>query len=439
MATRLTVFYSWQSDSPSNLNRSFVEKALTEALKRLQSDATLVSALRDATVELDKDTQGVAGSPPIAETILRKIEACAAFVADLSFVGQSKPGFANASGKPRQFPNPNVLMEYGYALRCHSNARMIGVMNTAYGKPDAESLPFDLRHLRWPICYHLETVSAPDKSDRFEALASALVSALRLILSEQPTNQTLAFTPARSTSNPAVFFDSPEDLIGDRSDTFAVPEGGKAYLRLYPVIAVPPINLELEARNLVTAGNLQPLGRVSNWGFDRNRFGAIAYEMPEEGKLYHFTQLFLSREIWGVDARILNADHIAENNRQWGHPGLDRYIATGYIEEHFIKALQNYVAFAQKHLQVRPPLQIEAGLVGVKGYSTAVRNNQILGRALRDTINSQIALESYEEPAWKVLCPFFDQIWANCGIQRTAQDQDVLIKRFRPPESAGNP
>jgi hypothetical protein len=63
MATRLTVFYSWQSDTPPNLNRSFIEKALLEALKRLHSDATLENALRDATVELDKDTKGVAGSP----------------------------------------------------------------------------------------------------------------------------------------------------------------------------------------------------------------------------------------------------------------------------------------------------------------------------------------------------------------------------------------
>ena len=85
-------------------------------MKRLHTDATLENALRDATVELDKDTQGIAGSPPIAETILQKVEDCAVFVADLSFVGESKSGFSNTSGKPRQFPNPNVLIEYGYAL-----------------------------------------------------------------------------------------------------------------------------------------------------------------------------------------------------------------------------------------------------------------------------------------------------------------------------------
>src|SRR5215510_4396909 len=104
MAKRLTVFYSWQSDTPSNINRTFIEKALLEALKRLHSDATLENALRDTTVELDKDTKGVAGSPPIVETILQKIDDCAVFVADVTFVGESKAGLCDPGEKPRQFP-----------------------------------------------------------------------------------------------------------------------------------------------------------------------------------------------------------------------------------------------------------------------------------------------------------------------------------------------
>jgi hypothetical protein len=86
MPKRLTVFYSWQSDTPSNLNRSFIEKSIHEALERLKSGAELEIALRDATLELDKDTKGIGGSPPIADTIFRKIEECAVFVADLTRV-----------------------------------------------------------------------------------------------------------------------------------------------------------------------------------------------------------------------------------------------------------------------------------------------------------------------------------------------------------------
>jgi len=39
-------------------------------------------------------------------------------------------------------------------------------------------------------------------------------------------------------------------IIGDRSDKVAVPDGGKAYLRLYPAFWCFAINLELEARRI---------------------------------------------------------------------------------------------------------------------------------------------------------------------------------------------
>jgi len=59
MPKPLTIFYSWQSDTPAKLNRNFIDKALFQALERLNSDATLELALRDTQVELDKDTKGV--------------------------------------------------------------------------------------------------------------------------------------------------------------------------------------------------------------------------------------------------------------------------------------------------------------------------------------------------------------------------------------------
>lgn len=428
MAKRLTVFYSWQSDSPSNLNRSFIENALHEALKRLHSDASLENALRDTTVELDKDTKGIAGSPPITETILQKIEECAVFVSDLTFVGQSKDGMKNSSGKPRQFPNPNVLIEYGYALRCHTHRKMIGIMNTAFGKPDAESLPFDLRHLRWPITYHLADSTSSEKGNQFEKLTGTLTEALGLILSNHapPPVVVEKFVPQKATSNAAVFFESAEELVVDRAGGFVVPEGGKIYLRLYPTTTVPQINSELEARDLAVKGNLIPLGKVNGWGFDRNIFGALVFESPENGKLFHFTQLFLSREIWGCDAHSVNADRIV--HRFENQPMA--YIANGYVENCFVNALQNYLAFARNHLKLQPPLRVEAGLVGIKGYPITVNAFNIAGKSLRDVVTWQSEVLSYDMPAWEILGPFFDRVWANCGIERTAQQQADLVKQF---------
>jgi hypothetical protein len=432
VSKRLTVFYSWQCDTPSKLNRNFIESALHEALKRLHSDAKLENALRDTKVELDKDTKGVAGSPPIAETILRKIEECAVFVADFTFVGVSKTELADSTETPRQFPNPNVLIEYGYALRCHSHTALIGVMNTAFGTPDAESLPFNIRHFRRPIAYHLADSSAADKNDQYERLVGTLVDAIGLILSHHSSTKIPVerFVPQQPTTNAAVFFERTSDLFGDRSGSFTVPNGAKAYLRLYPSVVVAPIDSQLEARNLANQGNLWPLGRVSGCGFDRNIFGAIAFEHPDDGKVFHFTQLFLSREIWGVDSRVLNADHIRMQQQLGLQDDSKRYIPNGYIGEYFVKALLNYMAFARMHLQLSPPLRIEAGLTGIKGYSLAIKVGHFIGKALQDTIIWQSEIVAYEKPAWEILSPFFDRIWDNCGHQRPVEFQTALAKGF---------
>lgn len=141
-----TIFFSWQSDRPPKSGRRFVEEALKKAIEGIQSDTTFDEAVRDEGISFDKDTQDVPGAPPIVETILKKIEAAAIFVPDVTYVGVSENN--------RKIPNPNVLLEYGWALHCMSHARVIPVMNAAYGA-EPESLPFDLRHMRAPISYNL--------------------------------------------------------------------------------------------------------------------------------------------------------------------------------------------------------------------------------------------------------------------------------------------
>jgi hypothetical protein len=136
------VFYSWQADRSKTTGRNLVHRALEEAIKALNSDAAVEDAARDRAF-LDSDTQNVPGSPPIVETILNKIDTASIFVADLTFIGTRFDG--------RPVPNPNVTIEYGYALKALTHARVICIMNTAHGAPTGESLPFDLSHIRHPI------------------------------------------------------------------------------------------------------------------------------------------------------------------------------------------------------------------------------------------------------------------------------------------------
>ncbi|CAN7644900.1 hypothetical protein [Pseudomonas sp. LjRoot263] len=136
-----TVFYSWQSDLDGKYNRFFIRDCLKDALEQLSEEPEYGESVR-----LDSDTSGVPGTPDIAFTIFKKIDSSLVFIADISFCATSADG-------QKKFPNSNVMIELGYALARNSDAGVLNIMNTAYGKPD--DLPFDLKHKRWPIQYEL--------------------------------------------------------------------------------------------------------------------------------------------------------------------------------------------------------------------------------------------------------------------------------------------
>ena len=129
-----TVFYSWQSDSPPKSNRNFIQTVLKRAIDAINAKGTLA-----VEVVLDSDTRNVAGSPKIADTIYKKIDAASVFVADVTIV---KWTAGKATKTRKALPNPNVLVELGYALKVLEDPRLILLTNTAYGR--IEDLPFDL-------------------------------------------------------------------------------------------------------------------------------------------------------------------------------------------------------------------------------------------------------------------------------------------------------
>lgn len=140
----LKLFYSWQMDRSSKLCRDFIRRAL--------DGAAAILATKGFELQIDSDTQGVAGTPPITETILRKIRDDHLFLADMTFVAQAGD---------KLMPNPNVMGEYGYALHAKGIARILLVMNTAFGPPG--KLPFDLHHLRHPEGFDVDA-TVPDNA-----------------------------------------------------------------------------------------------------------------------------------------------------------------------------------------------------------------------------------------------------------------------------------
>lgn len=167
-----TVFYSWQSDLPGSTNRNFIEDALDKALRALLKDPNVYQPPR----EVDKDTLGVAGSPHIAETIFDKIDSASACVFDVSIV---------LRGPERVFPNPNVLVELGYALKVHPSARVIMVLNMQTGKP--EELPFDLRFRR--VLQYDPVEIGGDRSGAKADLVKDLVAAFKATFAHNDANR----------------------------------------------------------------------------------------------------------------------------------------------------------------------------------------------------------------------------------------------------------
>jgi hypothetical protein len=228
----------------------------------IEADADVEEAQRDQeSYVLDSDTQGVAGSPPIVDTIFKKIDSAAVFVADLTFVGE------RCSGKPT--PNPNVAIEYGYALKTLSHARIVGVMNEVHGKPTRDSLPFDLGHMRFPITY-----SCPDDADDStrrrarSALAAQLKYALRAILDNAELSSEKEARPLYASAYPNADmsrFRAEAEPIGQLHDGSAIPrpdaprigiaKGPSMWLRVMPRYATASDLLTTQIREgLVNSG-----------------------------------------------------------------------------------------------------------------------------------------------------------------------------------------
>jgi hypothetical protein len=161
---KLKIFYSWQSDRDNNKNRGLIGKALENAVNKINKENPL------ELIEVDRDTQGVGGSPDISQTIFQKIDVATMFVADVTFIN-------DVAEENRLTPNPNVLIELGYAYKTLGPTQVILVLNSEYGKP--EHLPFDLKMKR-AMVYNTSN-PLPDERKKLEG---QLESQIRVIIEE---------------------------------------------------------------------------------------------------------------------------------------------------------------------------------------------------------------------------------------------------------------
>lgn len=415
---KTSIFFSWQGDTPTGIGRNFLRKALEEACKEIVAESSIDEAERDELV-VDSDTQGEAGQPPIAETIFKKIDTSAVFVADMTFTAKRVD--------ERPSPNPNVLIEYGWALKSLSHSRVISVMNDAYGEPSAETLPFDLAHVRWPTRFTLqENALAEQKVDARRKLVTSLKGAIKASLATISPPLALpmpVFPQTVPKDGPARFRNANEELgyadgFGSRYKTFLRP-GPAMWLRIMPSSPPGRTWAPHELKKVAVAGDilhLLPLVNNSGPSFLRAEDGWGTFDgsgpIDEQQKRREAPDIafaFQTGEIWSIDTTLL------AGNSDW----------IPFIERTFNARFSEYADFI-KGLGIPPPYRWIAGIAGVKGRQLAVpsevgfmdigSNSQI---CLSDIVEVEGLYQAGQAPA-DALNPFYTAIFEKCGIERAS-------------------
>ena len=132
---KYTIFFSWQSDEKKS--RQLLESALLVAKKDLEKNEGIL-------VEKDHSTLGETGMQSIDQVILRKIDNCDLFLADVTPVCNYEQQTGNGQKVTKEVPNSNVILELGYAMSALGVDYVIPVAHK--GKWIPQNLPFDINH-----------------------------------------------------------------------------------------------------------------------------------------------------------------------------------------------------------------------------------------------------------------------------------------------------
>lgn len=407
----MKVFWSWQNDYKPESNRQFIRGALDEAVKQAAEELGLEPAERP---ELDHDTKNTPGMAEITNTILKKINESAVFVADLTPIGETDNGKA--------LPNPNVMIELGWALKALGPDRIIAVMNTNSGYTPHD-LPFDIRHRR-AMTYELApSASKSDRAKIRKRLTTELTEALKTNLSQYVEEQAadVAYNGAAAKDGDPSIWASCEGTFeyidtSDRNSSVVVPPPPRAYIRIIPSdwkAEVPTVHdIHCAGDRLVvwpasegtSSGDFGPCEE----GFARLWFTGRHENKPESANIVLWFDE--TGEFWAIhgtavaewkqDKKMLRVDSLIKGWRR----------------------TLNAAMLVLDHFGAHPARKVEVGIVGIKGVmwptnyvleSSAARKNQtIFVRQQRDWSESaqlEFLTEAYNKVRNNFALPHEDQ------------------------------
>lgn len=396
-----TIFYSWQSDTPSKTNRRFIKDCLETAASLMVENGQVEEAPR-----VDQGMQGVYGDEDVFGTILTKIDRCDIFVADVTIVARTATG--------KQLPNPNVLLELGYASKAAGSKRIIKLMNTAYGDPEDE-LPFDMAHKRWPYQF-----SVPEKMEKAERervgakVAADLAEILHGILTEVGEKEVALpiFPEAAPAWRSSSFL--PDGILGEYAHPaldkpLPIPweNGLQWFLRMIPAKELGEKSFR-ELFDHLRQTPMRPFGRNTVPSNLVNRWGAVSFDQRPGGKpIRSLSQLFSSGEIWGIE-------------RGTEYTEAAKALPFPYLITVFTEGLTDYLHFLREELHVQPPIKFVAGVSGIQGYAIAdQRYIDPAGYSPRDEILYETVLDTLDVEVVEVLRPFFQKVWGDFTLPGT--------------------
>lgn len=178
---KIKIFYSWQTTTNNKYNKNFIFTCIEKAVKKVK----LKPELKEVEFVILEGVTGEPGSPQVASKIAdERIPTSDIFISDLSVVNQisrfQKIIRKAVGDKFKPFQNNNVIYEHGVAYNAIGLEKMIGILNKTYGSPNEnpDNIPFDLKHIRFPIEYEYSEKSK-NKDEVQKKLVDDLASAIK--------------------------------------------------------------------------------------------------------------------------------------------------------------------------------------------------------------------------------------------------------------------
>lgn len=172
-------------------------------------------------------------------------------------------------------------------------------------------------------------------------------------------------------------------------------------------------------------GNIRPFTDHSlGWSQGFNKLGAFVAE-HENGNVFSLTQVFQNREIWGINASLIDK----KDCMGWAKSDFG-FFPCIRLENIFIQSLNFYLIFCKDFLKLPLPLKFKAGATNVEGYKMAGPNNwhfpglqNFGGRAVNEHLIHEGEIKDFDNDPRGILLPFFQKIWEECGLERPDLEQ----------------